>query len=60
MAMLTTTRGPFYSSELRYRAKAETANAHLAIIKRFCVCALLALLAGGAVTGIMALKTAAY
>jgi hypothetical protein len=64
MTMLTPARGPFarasYSSELRGSAKAGAANAHLAMIKRFCVSALLALLAGGAVAGIMALKAAAF
>jgi hypothetical protein len=34
-------------------------DAHLAMVKRFCLCALAALLAGGAVAGIMALKVAA-
>lgn len=64
MTMLTPTRGPFtqafHSSERRGPAKPGTANFHLTTIKRFCVCALLALLAGGAVAGIMALRTAAY
>lgn len=48
------------SSERRDPVRTGTANAHMAMIKRFCVSALLALLAGGAVAGIMALKGAAY
>jgi hypothetical protein len=32
----------------------------LATIKRFCVCAVMALAAGGAVTAVIGLKTAAY
>ena len=35
-------------------------NAHLATVKRFCLCALGALLAGSAVAAIIALKTAVY
>jgi hypothetical protein len=34
--------------------------ARLAAVKRFCMCALAALLAGGALAGVIALKTAAY
>ncbi len=63
MTMLTHTRGPFTPASIprngEARPSAGTANAHLATIKRFCVCAL-ALLAGGAVAGIIALRTAAY
>jgi hypothetical protein len=64
MTMLTHTRGAFE------RAPYPTGNgglvgdgnaaAHLATIKRFCWCAVTVLLAGSAVAGIIALKTAAY
>ena len=47
-----------YSSAKREPTGA--ANAHLAMIKRFCVIALTSLLALSAVGGIIALKTAAY
>ena len=46
------------SSEKRDQPAA--ANAHLAMIKRFCLIALTSLLALCAVGGIIALKTAAY
>jgi hypothetical protein len=63
MTMLTHTRGPFtpvsYSSERRDPAEAGP-NAHMATIKRFCLCALAALVAGSAVDGIIALRTAVY
>jgi hypothetical protein len=63
MTMLTHHRGfpapASCSPERRDQARTGTAKAHLATIKRFCVSALLAVLAGGAVTGIMALKVAA-
>jgi hypothetical protein len=36
------------------------ANAHLATAKRFCLCALGAVLAGSAVAAIIALKTSIY
>lgn len=64
MTMLTHIRSPFtpvsYSSERRDSAGADTANAHMATIKRFCLCALVALVAGGGVGAILALRTAAY
>lgn len=63
MTMLMHTRAPLergsYSSERRDAAAARPARAHLAVIKRFCLCALAALMAGGAVAGIMAIKVAA-
>ena len=42
------------------RDQPAAANAHLAMIKRFCLIALTSLLALCAVGGIIALKTAAY
>lgn len=63
MSILMHTRGPFewacYSSEGRDRVGARPARAYLAMIKRFCLCALAAVLAGGAVAVIMAIKVAA-
>jgi hypothetical protein len=46
-------------SLIRRMAAVPGNDAHLAMVKRFCLCALAALLAGGAVAGIMALKVAA-
>jgi hypothetical protein len=64
MTMLTHTRSPFerapYSSRRRDAARADAAQAHLAMIKRFCFCALMAVLAGGALAAIIALKAAIY
>jgi hypothetical protein len=64
MTMLTHTRSPLeraaYSSQRRDTVAARPAAAHLAMIKRFCMCALTVLAAGGAVAGIMALKIIAY
>jgi hypothetical protein len=64
MTMLTHSRGPFetasYSSGKRDNVRAGAAQAHLATIKRFCICALTLLVAGGAVAAIIALKTAVY
>jgi hypothetical protein len=63
MTMLMHTRGPFEgapnSSERRDAAGADAAEARLAMIKRFGICALALLLAGGALTGIVALKAIA-
>ena len=42
------------------RDQPASANAHLAMIKRFCLIALTSLLALCAVGGVIALKTAAY
>jgi hypothetical protein len=64
MTMLTHSRGPFersaYSSGRRDTAGAGAAEAHLAMIKRFCICALTILAAGGALAAIIALKAAIY
>jgi hypothetical protein len=63
MTMLTQTRGPSkpapYSSERQNAAGAETAEAHLGMIKRFCMLALTILLAGAALAGIIALRAIA-
>ena len=62
MTMLTHTGRPFeraaYPSAKREQTGA--ANAHLAMIKRFCLIALTSFLAISAVGGIVALKTVAY
>ena len=62
MTMLTHTGRPFepapYSSAKREQTGA--ANAHLAMIKRFCLIALTSFLALSAVGGIIALKTVVY
>lgn len=61
MTMLTHTGRSLeraYPSEKRERASA--ANAHLAMIKRFCLIALTLFLALSAVGGVIALKTVAY
>jgi hypothetical protein len=42
------------------RDTAGAANAHLAVIRRFGMCALAVLLAGGAAAGVIALKTAIF
>ena len=64
MTMLTHTRCPFeaapHASGARDTFSAEAAAAHLATIKRFCVCAVIALAAGGAVTAVIGLRTAAH
>jgi hypothetical protein len=63
MTMLTHARGPLqrptYSPRRQDAAAAGAAEAHLAMIKRFCMCALTILLAGGALSGIIALKALA-
>lgn len=60
MTMLMHTRGSFEgppnSSERQDAAGADAAEARLAIIKRFGICALTILLAGSALAGIIALK----
>jgi hypothetical protein len=60
MTMLTQTRGPSkrasYASEKQNAAAAE---AHLGMIKRFCMLALTILLAGAALAGIIALRAIA-
>ena len=64
MTMLTPTRGRFeraaYSSESRDRVGAGRADARLAKVRRFCVSALLVVMAGVALTAIMALKVIVY
>ena len=63
MTMLTHARGPFRrptcSPERREAATPGAAEAHVAMIKRFCICALTILLAGSALAGIIALKAIA-
>jgi hypothetical protein len=63
MTMLTHARGSFQrptsSSERQDAAGADAAEARLAKIKRFGICALTLLLAGGALTGIIALRAIA-
>ena len=60
MTMLTHARGPFqrstYSPERQDAATPGAAEAHVAMIKRFGICALTILLAGSALAGIIALK----
>jgi hypothetical protein len=60
MTMLTHTHGPSkrapYSSERQDATEAAAAEAHLGIIKRFCMHALTILLAGAALAGIIALR----
>jgi hypothetical protein len=61
MAMLThDLERPLYPSEAQPRFRPGAARAHLAMIKRFCLCALTILLASGALAAVIALKTAAY
>jgi hypothetical protein len=64
MTMLVHSHGPFagfpYPSGRRDTVGADAAQAHLAMIRRFCTCALTVLVAGGAVAAIIALKTAVY
>ena len=63
MTMLMHTRGPFEgapnSSERQDAAAANAAEARLAMIKRFGICAVTLLLAGSALAGIIALKAIA-
>jgi hypothetical protein len=63
MTMLMHARGPFErapnSSERQDAAGAGAAEAHVAMIKRFGICALTILLAGSALAGIIALKAIA-
>jgi hypothetical protein len=64
MTMLTHTCAPSkpapHLSERRDTVGAGAADAHLAMIKRFCLCALTILVAGGAAAGVIALKAAIY
>lgn len=50
--------GLFHPSEMRTVSR--MATAHMAAIKRFCLCALVILLTGGALAGVIALKAAIY
>jgi hypothetical protein len=63
MTTLTHTRGPLewvpYSSQRRGVA-ARPATTRLAMIKRFCMCALTVVTAGSAIAAIIALKAAAF
>ena len=63
MTMLMHTRGPFErapnSPERQDAATPSAAEARLAMVKRFGICALTLLLAGGALTGIVALRAIA-
>ena len=61
MTMLTDTRVPFEPAT--YPSAQRTAvrpGARLALIKQICLYAVTIILAGGALTGIIALKTAIY
>ena len=64
MTMLTHARGPLqrptYSPRRQDAAAAGAAEAHLAMIKRFCISALTVLAAGGAIAAIIALKAAIF
>jgi hypothetical protein len=61
MAILThDSDGPFPSLEGHTPAGTGAARAYLTVIKRFCVCVLTVLLAGGALAAVIALKTAIY
>jgi len=62
MTMLTHTHSlerSSYSPQSR-DAEADAAGTRIATIKRICLCTLAALLAGGAMAGIIALRTAIY
>jgi hypothetical protein len=61
MAMLThDLKRPFHPTEKQLQVRAGAASAHLAMIKRVCLCALTVLLAGGALAAVIALKAAIY
>ena len=64
MTMLMHTRDPFQrapsSMGRRDTVREGAAEAHLAMIKRFCISALTVLAAGGAIAAIIALKAAIY
>jgi hypothetical protein len=64
MTMLMQTRDPFERApsavERRDSVRESAAEAHLAMIKRFCVGALTVLAAGGALATIIALKAALF
>jgi hypothetical protein len=64
MTMLMYTRDPFErapsSMKRRDAIREGAAEAHLAMIKRFCISALTVLAAGGAIAAIIALKAAIF
>ena len=61
MTMLTHARGPFQRAPGRQEAATPgAAEAHLAMIKRICICVVTVLMAGAALAGIIALKAAIY
>jgi hypothetical protein len=64
MTMLMHTGGPLeqasYSSARRDTSVADAARAHLSIIKRFCISALVVLAAASAIAAIIALKAAMF
>jgi hypothetical protein len=64
MTMLTHTGGPFkqarYSSSGGKATGSGTANAHMAMIRRFCRHAVAILALGGVATAIVAVKAAIY
>jgi hypothetical protein len=63
MTMLTHPRGPLdqaADSSGRRTVGTAAAKAHLATIKRFCICALTVLAAGGVFAAIIALKATIY
>ena len=63
MTMLTHTHSlerSSYSPQSRDAETDDDAGTRLATIKRICLCACAALLAGGAMAGIIALRTAIY
>lgn len=64
MTMLAHTGNRFkpasYSSGPQHTAGATPVGAHLAAFKRFCMCAVGVLVAGGVVAGIIAIRMAAY
>ncbi|QWG19456.1 hypothetical protein KMZ68_06310 [Bradyrhizobium sediminis] len=64
MTLLTHSNGPFesatYSSGARSTAGTSAAEAHLTMIKRFCIGALATLAIGGAASAVVALRAALY
>ena len=60
MTMLTRNGARFKTAAQGRRETIGAANAHLVVIRRFGMCALMVLLAGGAATGVIALKTAIF
>ena len=63
MTMLTHTHAPFERSPYAPQqpdAETDAAATRFAAVKRICLCTVAALLAGGAMTGIIALRTAIY